>query len=492
MKDMKNTKTSIIIIISIMMFVGSINLTAVLKQHQLNAAGLTQHSKLLNNCYRSNKCRDSTVGQNSLGNDNSATGFADQSDNLQQFTTANRTTPTHIPPPTSILTPTPTPTPTPILQPSFSNPVPLDNSPGDQTDPHIASSGSSIYAVWTSQVNGQSFISFARSTDGGATFNTPIPLSDPPNSFSFLPDVAVDKNNNNVYVEWTRVTTLSEVVIVKSTDGGVSFGPPIVLNPGPLANGRSGVVAVDGNRVYVTWQEVNPNGIESDTLFAASTDGGANFSNPIDISNNPGTVSKNPSIAAFGSNVYVAWQDCDQTGTNCKILYTKSSNAGLGFTSPVVLSGPESIVPDIKVFENNVYLVYGQAYPVNSVIRRDVFLLKSTDGGQNFASPVNLSISIPDSTSQNPNIDVSGNNVAITWEERMTSAANSHFEIFFVGSIDAGNILSDPISISSSLGNVNSILNDVAISGTNVYSIWTAFNNGSFNIYFVKGNLTPS
>jgi hypothetical protein len=123
-------------------------------------------------------------------------------------------------------------------------------------------------------------------------------------------------------------------------------------------------------------------------------------------------------------------------------------------------------------------LVYGQAYPVNGVIKRDVFLLKSIDGGQNFANPVNLSISIPDSPSQNPNIDVSGNYV-------------SHFEIFFAGSIDAGNKLSDPISISSSLGNVNSVLNDVAISGTNVYVIWTIFGINDFNIYFAKGNLTP-
>ena len=135
-------------------------------------------------------------------------------------------------------------------------------------------------------------------------------------------------------------------------------------------------------------------------------------------------------------------------------------------------------------------MVYGQAYPVNGVIKRDVFLLKSIDGGQNFANPVNLSISIPDSPSQNPNIYVSGNNVAITWEEIITSA-NSHFEIFFAGSIDAGNTLSDPISISSSLGNVNSVLNDVAISGTNVYVIWTIFGINDFNIYFAKGNLTP-
>ena len=124
--------------------------------------------------------------------------------------------------------------------------------------------------------------------------------------------------------------------------------------------------------------------------------------------------------------MYVAWQDCDQPGTNCKILYTKSNNVGISFFSSS-LSGPESFVPDIKVFENIVYLVYGQAYPVNGVIKRDVFLLKSTDGGQNFASPVNLSISIPDSTSQNPNIDVSGNNVAITWEERMTSKCKYPF-----------------------------------------------------------------
>ena len=125
--------------------------------------------------------------------------------------------------------------------------------------------------MWTSQVNGQSDISFARSSDGGATFSNPIPLSDRSNSFSFLPDVAVDKNNNNnVYVEWTRVTTVSEIVIVKSTDGGVHFGPPVVLNPGPLTNGRSGVVAVDGNRVFVTWQDVSPNGIDFRNIVQAS------------------------------------------------------------------------------------------------------------------------------------------------------------------------------------------------------------------------------
>jgi hypothetical protein len=64
-----------------------------------------QHMNQENLCYRDNTCRQSDVGQNTLGNDNSITGFADQSDNIQQSaapTTANQTIPS----------PTPTPIPT--------------------------------------------------------------------------------------------------------------------------------------------------------------------------------------------------------------------------------------------------------------------------------------------------------------------------------------------------------------------------------------------
>jgi Prealbumin-like fold domain len=64
-----------------------------------------QHMNQENLCYRDNTCRQSNTGQNTLGNDNSVTGFADQSDNLQQSaaapTTANQTTPTPTPAPTT-------------------------------------------------------------------------------------------------------------------------------------------------------------------------------------------------------------------------------------------------------------------------------------------------------------------------------------------------------------------------------------------------------
>jgi hypothetical protein len=59
-----------------------------------------QHMNQENLCYRTNTCRQSDVGQNTLGNDNSVTGFADQSDNIQQSaapTAANQTTTTPTP-----------------------------------------------------------------------------------------------------------------------------------------------------------------------------------------------------------------------------------------------------------------------------------------------------------------------------------------------------------------------------------------------------------
>jgi hypothetical protein len=68
-----------------------------------------QHIGQENLCFRSNTCRQSNTGQNTLGNDNNqVTGFADQSDNLQQTQTP---TPTVISTPTPTATPTPTPTP---------------------------------------------------------------------------------------------------------------------------------------------------------------------------------------------------------------------------------------------------------------------------------------------------------------------------------------------------------------------------------------------
>ena len=64
----------------------------------------TQHLSHDNLCYRDNNCQQASEGQQIVGKDNEATGFNDQSRNLQQQAVTPTATPTQ--------TPTQTPTPT--------------------------------------------------------------------------------------------------------------------------------------------------------------------------------------------------------------------------------------------------------------------------------------------------------------------------------------------------------------------------------------------
>ena len=89
-----DTTISIIVIASVIAGMGVATLIPVLKhQPQANAVSLRAqlHSNLLNNCLRSKICRESNVGQGTLGNDNSVTGFTDQS-TTNTTTTANAAT----------------------------------------------------------------------------------------------------------------------------------------------------------------------------------------------------------------------------------------------------------------------------------------------------------------------------------------------------------------------------------------------------------------
>jgi hypothetical protein len=248
-------------------------------------------------------------------------------------------------------------------QASFDNPIPLDNGPGDQTFSHVtASSGNNVYVAYTSEINGQGSILFTRSTDRGASFSTPILVSTADTGFSFLDAIAA--NGNNVYVVWTGVTPASDIYLAKSTDGGATFSSPISITVESESNARNPVIAVSGDNVYVVWQDFRnaPTTLVPDIFFSASIDGGNTFSTAVDVSNTAGKLSKVPAITANGNNVYVVWIDCNPDGTNCRTLYTKSNNVGATFTTPVALNDPESGLSDIAVLGNTVYVVYGRSF----------------------------------------------------------------------------------------------------------------------------------
>jgi BNR repeat protein len=105
------------------------------------------------------------------------------------------------------------------------------------------------------------------SHDGGATFDPKVAIapdlaSDPPDqrAGSDLPSVAVDPTNGRLYVAWgdTRFHSdgLMDAVLSRSNDGGASWSVPVRVNQDPVTDGidhLTPAVAANDGFVHVTY-----------------------------------------------------------------------------------------------------------------------------------------------------------------------------------------------------------------------------------------------
>ncbi|MDQ3966767.1 MAG: glycoside hydrolase [Thermoproteota archaeon] len=104
----------------------------------------------------------------------------------------------------------------------------------------IATSGNNVYVVSWDRDPGNWDIFFARSTDGGVTFEDAMNLSDNPETHS--DDAIMIADGENVYVTWWERTSQEQPrvpVMRVSNDNGETFGPVLML----AANGTIGATA---------------------------------------------------------------------------------------------------------------------------------------------------------------------------------------------------------------------------------------------------------
>src|SRR6185436_4234 len=182
-----------------------------------------------------------------------------------------------------------------------------------------------------------------------------------------------------------------------STNNGQTFSTPDNLseNDGSSFNAQ---ISSEGNNVYVVWED------GSDIFFAFSTNNGQTFSTPDNLSETTGP-SVDPQISSEGNNVYVVWRDI--TFPNSDIFFAFSTNNGQTFSTPDNLSettGPSAGDPQISSEGNNVYVVWED----NTLGNSDIFFAFSTNNGQTFSTPDNLSEENTGS-SEDPQISSEGN-----------------------------------------------------------------------------------
>ncbi|RMH79675.1 MAG: exo-alpha-sialidase, partial [Calditrichaeota bacterium] len=208
----------------------------------------------------------------------------------------------------------------------------VDNSP---TSPYAGN----LYVAYTDFNDPGANIYISRSTDNGATWSSPQNISSAINAGSHNQGVNIQTGpNGEVYVTWAVYDSWpadeNALGFAVSTDGGATWStatriiPDIrgIRNTGTSKNHRvnsfpSMAVDITGGArngwIYIVWPNVGVPGTNQgpdiDVYMIRSSDGGATWSSPIRVNQDP---------SGQGKEHYFSWITCDpETGALSVIFY---------------------------------------------------------------------------------------------------------------------------------------------------------------------------
>jgi hypothetical protein len=132
---------------------------------------------------------------------------------------------------------------------------------------------------------------------------------------SYFPHIAIDRDDN-LYIAYHHEEP-NEVLVIKSTDGGLSFGSPALASSGVdqlyfpylIADPKGNI-----NVVMLSTAFTLPEGVfvgDGDVYLSRSTDGGLTFSEPANVSCSPPLSILATGAADDKGNVFVSWIDED-------------------------------------------------------------------------------------------------------------------------------------------------------------------------------------
>lgn len=284
----------------------------------------------------------------------------------------------------------------------------------------VAAANDYVTRTWACDINGtpcsalgDGYSGTYFSNDGGQTWC--CNSSDPGNLGTLIPGVtrlaggqydaggdpalAFDSQGNVYYagLGFNRTSAPNTVAVNKGTfdgSGNLTWGPPTFINQttAPSTLNDKEWIAADWHtssafkdRVYVSWTRFlfNPNNgsyTQSPIFFAYSTDGGATFSTPQNISGKVLYDQGSRPIVGYDGTVYVIFEGSSRLATLDSTYIVKSTDGGVTFSKPVKVADLQDVIPLANTAFRNDSFPAGAAAPNGDLYVAWTSLLKDSDG----------------------------------------------------------------------------------------------------------------
>jgi hypothetical protein len=353
----------------------------------------------------------------------------------------------------------------------------------------VADQDGHLHLTYLAQEKGKQVhdVFHAVSTDGGNTWGAAVEVSKTAGESSEPAIAGHGKDLAIVWIDTTAGADRPDVWAAVSTDAGAEWTAAVDVSKTPGVSSEPAVAVAPDGTIHVVWTDTTAGADHPDIWHTESRDHGKSWKAAEDISRTPG-VSTHPAVGCGPKGeVYVAWADTTNGKDNRDIWFVRSLDGGKTWGKPFDMSNTPGLssTPDLAVGENgDVYVAWidssvGATHP-------DVFVATSHDHGAKFGKPVDAS-KTPGISSEPAVVAVDGAVVAV-WLD--TSKDAKAPDIWIAQSANGGRKFSAAADLSNTPG--VSGLPRVAVAAHSVVAVWEEEEQGAYHVKLARAPIERS
>ncbi|MEO0254363.1 MAG: sialidase family protein [candidate division WOR-3 bacterium] len=265
-------------------------------------------------------------------------------------------------------------------------------------------------------------------------------------------ETTISINKNKIVCGWNDYRGYPGYVTVGTTyshNGGITFGNNLFPARGLMADSNQGDPVIDfgnGDTVFFTFISFNRGSFTGDLGFCRSFDGGKTWETPINLTNTPFDLDDKPWMSVYGDTIFIVW---DVISSTYGVYLMKSTDGGNSFSSPLYLTSSGMAPIPRKGRGDTIYVLWTYDSPQNPAYDYGIWLIKSVDGGNTFGSPIHVAdyyynSILPWRDYVLPSFDVDRKNGNLYVVYHSSDPSHTQFDVYFTRSIDGGQSFSVP------------------------------------------------